>query len=425
MKIALLTLGSRGDVQPYIALAKALYARGHDVRLAAPENFADWIAGHGVPFAPIEVDLQQMLQSPDTKKIMAGNWFAIAKIWRSTIIPAIEASLNATWRIARDADVILYHPKIVGAVDVAETTGAIAIGASPIPMMPTGAFPLILWPRNLGRLLNRLSYVLLSTSRLPYLRIINRWRRDSLGLPKGPVLTPIRARLNDGELAPALCAVSPTIVPRPADWADGIYMDGYWFLDETEDWTPDPALARFLKAGSPPIYIGFGSMTTRDPQALARIVIDAVARAGIRAILATGWGGLDKTAPDSELPASIHLIESAPHEALFEHVSAVVHHGGAGTTAAGLRAGLPTLVCPLAVDQPFWGRRVWKLGCGPKPQSLRRLNVDRFSEGLSDLVHTERYRAAAKAIAAAIQAEKGIDAAIAVIEAAAKRQQRT
>jgi sterol 3beta-glucosyltransferase len=192
-------------------------------------------------------------------------------------------------------------------------------------------------------------------------------------------------------------------------------MTGDWFLDDApQDWRLDPALAEFLEGGGPPIYIGFGSMTTADPAQLAREVVAGAVRAGVRAILATGWGGLAEMA----VPDSVHVIEEAPHAALFRHVAAVVHHGGAGTTAAGLRAGLPTLICPLAVDQPFWGRRLRALGCGPEPQPLKRLRADRFADGLRDLTANPSYRQRAGAIADAIAGEDGLGRAVAVVEAA-------
>ena len=186
------------------------------------------------------------------------------------------------------------------------------------------------------------------------------------------------------------------------------------FLDEGEDWQPDEALAAFLAAGPPPVYIGFGSLTTVDPAKLTRKVMEGVERAGLRAILATGWGGLEQTG----IPDTVHIIESAPHDALFKQVCAVVHHGGAGSTAAGLRAGRPTLVCPQAVDQPFWGRRVRALGCGPEPQSLRRLTAERFGTALQDLVGTKTYQQRAADVAEAIASEDGIGNAVRLIEAA-------
>lgn len=416
MKLALITFGTRGDVQPFIALGKALQARGHDVLLAAPDDFEAWVESHGLAFHGMGLDMQAFLSSPDARRLMAGNWFALARIWRETILPLVRGSLEATSEAGRDADVLVYHPKVVGAVDVAEATGAALVCAAPVPMFPTGAFPVLVWTRDYGPWLNRLSYKMFNLSRTPYARILNRWRRERLGLGKGPSFgTTDRF---EGGLVTRLCAVSPAVLPRPADWDADALMTGYWFLDEGRDWQPEPALAAFLAAGEPPVYIGFGSMATVTPEQAAEQVVEGVRRAGVRAILATGWGGL----AGIDVPETVHVIREAPHDALFPHVAAVVHHGGAGSTAAGLRAGRPTLVCPLGVDQPFWGARVATLGCGPAPLKLKRLRADRFAERLTELVRTESYRQCAGAVAAAIAEEDGVGTAVRVIEAVRPRR---
>jgi sterol 3beta-glucosyltransferase len=417
-RIALLTLGTRGDVQPFIALARGLKARGHDVVLGAPENFQSWIEGHGLEYRSIGVDMQAFVQSLQARKVMAGNAFAMAQMWRETIVPLTRKSLDAIWQTARDADVIVYHPKTAGAADVGEATGAALFHAAPFPIFPSKAFPLFALPGNYGQWLNQLSYKLLLFSRLVFLPTLNRWRKDQLGLGRA---SPFGARTAARDRTPGqLCAVSPSVIPGyPADDSENIRTTGYWFLDEGQDWRPDPELSDFLMRGDPPIYIGFGSMTSGDPTRLAQIIVEGVRSAGVRAILATGWGAMGEI----DVPATMHLIRAAPHDALFKHVSAVVHHGGSGTTAAGLRAGLPALVCPLTVDQPFWGRRVHALGCGPKPQSLKRLRSARLAEGLIELTKSDAYRVRAQEVASAIAKEDGVARAVEIISAERRREQ--
>ncbi len=410
MRIAVLTLGTRGDVQPYIALGKALQARGHGVTLTAPDNFAAWVDEHGLRFQPVGIDMQTLMQHPLIRQLLSGNWLVLRKVMRELTGPMLRRTMDAAWRAGKGADAIVYHPKMSVAVDVAEATGAAPICASPIPLFATGDFPIVISNRSLGRPLNRLSYNVFGLSRLVYGRMLNRWRRETLELGKGPRFAPLGAFR--GRLATRLCCVSPAVVPRPSDWDADVHMTGYWFLDEASGWRPDDRLAAFLSAGEPPVYIGFGSMTDRRPDRIARRVVEAVRRAGVRALLATGWGGMD----DIDAPPNMHVIESAPHDALFRHVSAVVHHGGAGTTAAGLRVGRPTLVCPQAVDQPFWAKRVWELGCGPRPQSLRRLNPKRLAAGLKELVSRADYRRRANELASEIAREDGIGNAVEVIE---------
>ncbi|MCP4386320.1 MAG: glycosyltransferase family 1 protein [Hyphomicrobiales bacterium] len=420
MKIALVTLGTRGDVQPFIALGKGLMARGHDVLIGAPDEFKSWIEGHGLAYQSIGVDMRSFVQSPEGREVMGGSVFAVARMWSKSIKPLTRRSLDAIWKTARSADAIVYHPKTAGAADVGEATGAALFYAAPFPVFPTTAFPLFVFPGNYGSTLNPFSYKVLLLPRLFFLPTVNAWREDVLKLHR---LSPLEA-LNEARSDPAvqLCAVSPTVVPGyPASEAECIQTTGYWFLDEGQDWVPDPALSAFLEDGDPPIYIGFGSMTTGDPSSLAHIVVEGVRRAGVRAILATGWGAL----AEINVPRTVHVIKGAPHIALFRHVSAVVHHGGAGTTAAGLRAGLPTLICPLAVDQPFWGRRVLSLGCGPKPQPIKRLQRRQFAEGLTELVRTESYRHCAQEVATAIAEENGVERAVEIIETVSQKRAAT
>ncbi len=415
LKIALITLGTRGDVQPFIALGKALRARGHDVLVAAPDDFQSWIESHDLVYRSIGVDMHAFVQSPEGRKVMGGSVLAMVRMWSKTIVPLTRRSLDSIWKTACNADVIVYHPKTAGAADVGEATGAALFHTAPFPVFPTTAFPLFVIPGNYGSILNRLSYKILLLPRLLFLPTVNRWRKDLLGL-RG--ISPFRA-LSETKNNPAgqLCAVSPTVVPGyPASKSEHIQTTGYWFLDEEQDWRPDPTLSAFLEDGDPPIYIGFGSMTTSDPGTLSKVIVDGVCLAGVRAILATGWGAV----AEIDLPKTIYVIKGAPHSVLFKHVSAVVHHGGAGTTAAGLRAGLPTLICPLAVDQPFWGRRVFSLGCGPKPQPIKHLQSKRFADGLTELVQTESYRQRACEVASAIAKEDGVKQAVAAIESVSK-----
>jgi sterol 3beta-glucosyltransferase len=410
MRIALLTTGTRGDVQPYVALGKGLAARGHEVVLAAPDDFASWIEGHGLAFHPMGIDMQDFLQRPEARSFMNGNVFALIKFMREDFSTIIRKNLDATWEAAREAEVIVFHPKAGGAVDVAEATGATAICAAPLPLFPTSAFPFILLPGNYGPWLNRLTYKPMVLSRAVMSPLTNRWRRETMDLGKGPRFLPVSGS-RDGS-GQSLCAVSPSVLTYPMGGPEVVHTTGYWFLDEGQDWQPDSDLKAFLRAGEPPVYIGFGSMATNDPAKLTREIVRGVHMAGVRAILATGWGGMDQI----QVPDRLHVIKGAPHDALFKHVSAVVHHGGAGTVGAGLRAGKPTFICPLAFDQPFWGRRIFALGLGPKPQKLKRLKAERFAQGLLDLVRNESYAARAAEMGAAIAREDGVAKAIEVIE---------
>jgi sterol 3beta-glucosyltransferase len=171
-------------------------------------------------------------------------------------------------------------------------------------------------------------------------------------------------------------------------------------------------LQAFLDAGPPPVYVGFGSMVGRDPAGLAQKVVEALLLAGLRGVMARGWGGLQ---PDV-VPAHVHLIDEAPHGCLLPLMAAVVHHGGAGTTAGGLYAGRPTVICPFFGDQPFWGRVVHQVGLGPAPVPQRRLTSTRLAAAMREAVSSEAIRLAAEDMGRRLRAEDGVGQAVAQLE---------
>ncbi len=239
-----------------------------------------------------------------------------------------------------------------------------------------------------------------------YRRPINEWRRDRLGLP--PPKGEDRLR---GKPVTKLYAYSPSVVPRPADWDESSVVTGYWFLDAPGDWRPQPALVEFLQAGSPPVYMGFGSMFMNGGERKTETVLNALKLAGQRGIIATGWGGL--TAENA--PQGTFVLDAAPHDWLFPQVAAVVQHGGAGTTGAALRAGKPTVICPFVGDQPFWGRRVAALGVGPPPIPQRKLTAESLANAIEKAVTDQDMRQRAASLGEAIRAEDGVGQAIAII----------
>jgi sterol 3beta-glucosyltransferase len=199
-------------------------------------------------------------------------------------------------------------------------------------------------------------------------------------------------------------------MPGPSDWPDNVHITGYWFLDDNSK--PSQELVDFLDKGEPPVYIGFGSMSGRKPEKVSATVVEALEKAGVRGIIATGWGGLEA----DDLPDSILKIDQAPHEWLFPKVSAVVHHGGAGTTAAGLRAGRPTIICPFFGDQPFWGQRMVKLGVGSKPIPQRRLTADKLAAAIREVISNPDIRKAAATLGDTIRSENGVVKAVEIVE---------
>jgi UDP:flavonoid glycosyltransferase YjiC (YdhE family) len=213
---------------------------------------------------------------------------------------------------------------------------------------------------------------------------------------------------------PTFYGFSPNVVPPPPEWGESRSVVGYWFLDEA--YTPPAALTRFLDAGAPPVYVGFGSMSTATPEGTVEMIAEALRQNGQRGIVASGWSGAAIRNP----PEHIYLLDSAPHGWLFDHVAAVVHHGGAGTTGAGLRAGKPTMIIPHFSDQPYWGKRVYDLGVGAKPVTRHTLTAEKLAAGIHTLVSDAAIARQAAALGAQIRAERGVKNAVQWIEQAAK-----
>ena len=397
--IMVLSAGSTGDVEPFAALAARLAARGHGVTLAADAGFETLAAGGGVRFAPIRADFQSLLPTPERKRPSL----------RGEVFPVIRGMLEDSWRVAQAGrpELIVAHQKTLAAPHVAETLGVPHVQALTVPMLtPTREFPLPAVVRHaLGGVLNRASYRLVAQLTRPYSALIRDWRRDTLALaPRGK--PPAAAR--------TLYCYSPSLVPRPRDWPPDAVATGYWMRERDGAAEPvDPGLESFVAAGGPPIYVGFGSSVGPDPAQLGAVVIRAVRQAGVRAVIASGWGGMSGV----NASADVRVVERAPHGSLFPRVAAVVHHGGAGTTAAGLLAARPTVVCPFQGDQHFWGAAVQRAGAGPEPLPAKKLTPDRLASAIRTSVEDSGMRGRAAGLSDRIGEEDGAGKASEQIEA--------
>jgi sterol 3beta-glucosyltransferase len=240
---------------------------------------------------------------------------------------------------------------------------------------------------------------------------INRWRREKLHLPSIPFGQFPYSQLH-GRPVPVLGGYSPLVVPKPSDWGKHIHVTGYWFLDPKPNWQPPVPLVKFLESGPAPVYVGFGSMANRRPRQTTQLVRDALEQAGQRGILATGWGGLERT----DISANLFALDAVHHVWLFPKVSAVVHHGGSGTTGAGLRAGVPSVLVPHIGDQPFWAKRVVEMGVGPKPIPRHQLTARRLAEAITTAVTDTGMQARALSLGERIRAEDGLGKAVEIIE---------
>jgi sterol 3beta-glucosyltransferase len=406
MQITILTVGSHGDVQPYVALGAGLREAGYDVTLVTSARFAEFVTAAGLQHAPIRADFLQLVETPEGKAALAGgNPLRLMQ----RVMPMLRQLLDDCWEAARQSDALIYHPKALGGYHIAERLGVPGILAHPVPLFsPTRAFPSPVLPvANLGGTLNRLSHrLVLRLTTAPYRKLITAWRRDVLGLPQAQ-----DELVHDGHPAPRLYGYSSHVLPLPPDWDASNVVTGYWFLDQRDNWQPPAVLEGFLAHGSAPVYVGFGSMAAQDARQKGAIVVEALAQAGLRGVIGTGTGGLTL----DTVPEHICVIESAPHDWLFPRVAAVVHHGGAGTTAAGLRAGKPTIICPFFGDQPFWGRRMAALGVGPQPIPQRRLSVSALTQALQVATRDVAMQQRAVELGARIRSEDGVGQAVAWI----------
>jgi sterol 3beta-glucosyltransferase len=410
-RVLLLTSGTRGDVQPFVALAQGLRRAGHDVSICTHERFRDFVEEHGVRYAFMNDDLLKLADTPEGRALTEGRGNPIAAL--RTVGPIFARMLREAQAAAAGVDLIVHHPKSLAAPSLAEAYGVTAVMVLPVPSMtPTRAFALpLLGDRNLGGVLNRLSYAPLALQTSAFRGVLDAWRSE-LGLPKARLRPPHLDAA--GQPVPTLYPVSPRLVARPADWPETTVLTGAWFLDDAA--SPPADLVDFLAAGPAPIAIGFSSMVGRDPAARSSMVLEAVERADVRVVLVTGWGGLDPSAIPGRLRERVHAVPSVPFAWLFPRSAAVVHHGGAGTTAEGVRAGVPSLICPFFGDQPYWGARVARLGVGPRPIPQRRLTADRLAAAFRTMLDDRAMRDRAAELGQRVAAEDGVGEAVRRLE---------
>lgn len=420
MRVLLASVGSRGDIEPFVALGAALQRAGHGALLCASPRFAPMAAEQGLAMAPMDDGFLALLDTPEGRTVMARSGSLPARLCAVRRLKARVAPLQLQMQrdIARAAadfapDLLVFHFKLPGAPDIAAARGIRSALLLPLPAVaPTRAWGNPALPALFDRSwLRRAGYRLMDgLSRRFGAGAVQAWRRET-GLPPRPAGCGL-ARAADGRDILLMHAHSPSLLPRPDDWPAHAVVTGSLPLPTPADAALPPALVSFLRDGPPPVYVGFGSMAGQDPAQLARTVVAALQASGQRGLLAPGWGGL---APE-RLPPTLQVVGELPHAQLFPQVRAVVHHGGAGTTHAGLRAGRPTLVCPFFADQPFWGRLVHARGLGPAPIAQRQLSVPRLAAALRVLVDDEAIARRAAALGEAMRREDGAANAVRALE---------
>jgi sterol 3beta-glucosyltransferase len=407
-RIFFTSYGTRGDIQPFVALGKALKAAGYEVSFCTSAGFRSFIEENGLHYSKMSNEVLELSQavlgdvSPFETMQIAGK---IAK--------AMRRSFDEEWKAAQDfqPDLVI-HPKYIASHHIAEKLGIPTIISLPLPFYtPTKAFPVPFFAA-FPKFMNRLSYFINTMSALGYAGSINDFRTKTLGLPK---MSAFNDMLKDpsGKFIPILYPYSSHLLPVPAEFPPHVHVTGYWFLERNNNWQPSPELLQFLEDGKPPIYIGFGSMGARGAEKRAKVVLEALQQTGERGLLAKGWGGL-KT---SDLPKDIFVLDEAPHDWLFPRVAATVHHGGAGTTAASLRAEKPLVIVPFLGDQPFWGKLVYEAGLGAKPIPQNQLTVDALADAIRMVTEDKVLVQKAANFGEKIRAEDGLGNAVKIVKA--------
>lgn len=403
MRIAVVCNDTRGGIQPYVALGLGLQRAGHDVRAVAPSDLAPMFSEAGIPVTALSGSIEAVLKG--SNGAVERGFVSSMRFAAREIPPRIHEWTKQTLEGCEGADIVTggVGGMVIG-LAVAEKLGKPFIETHLHPVgAPTDAYPGILLPKTprwLGsgalHLSHHLSELVLWS---PFRGAMTTAREKVLGLSGKPRPA--------SDLA-VLYGFSRHVIQVPPDSRRTRHVTGYWTLPAPPDWTPPPALQAFLAQGGPVVSIGFGSMATQKPEAVTELVLGAVRNAGVRAVLLAGWGGISTLSN----VADVYCANALPHDWLFPRMAAIVHHGGAGTTGAALRAGVPAIVVPFTMDQPFWGMRVAALGAGPRPIPRAKLTREGLAEALVKTVSDLPVHKRAAELGAHIRAEDGVAAAV-------------
>jgi sterol 3beta-glucosyltransferase len=413
-RITIFTTGTRGDIQPFIPLCRGLQRAGFAIRLTAGSEFRIPAEEAGIEFAPVELDYNKLLLSPEIQNLMekGGTGFLSAML---RVFPRafqmIESALVDAWKAAPETDAVLFTANGPWGYHIAEALKVPAIYVCFQPGAMSGEVPAaVALAKPSLAVINRLSHLAFALATwLPLRSRFNRWRKESLHLPPLSLKPPFPAadRMVMG-------AYSPTLSPRPRDWPEAWQVVGHWFSDAPPGWRPPAGLESFLEAGPAPLYLGFGSMMTRDKSRITNVVRDALEQTQQRAVVTRGWNDLAL----ADAPGRIFLLDQIPHAWLFPRMRMVVHHGGGGTTGAGARSGVPSMAVPYGADQPFWGWRLQALGVGPAPVAYRAVTAEKLAAAVREAADNPGMRQSAKQVGDAIRAEDGVGRAVELVRKA-------
>jgi UDP:flavonoid glycosyltransferase YjiC (YdhE family) len=416
--ITIIAVGTRGDVQPMIALAAGLRKAGHSVLFATEMTYLNWAHRAGLGLWRLSGDSETFNSGRggklfrDTIEKPATRYM---RFWRVHVAPAVRYHLREIVAPCEHADLVICQPWFGVGPSLAQKfrIPAVVAGIFPVPQLPTGAFPFPLYasPSDMTEDARLKSW----RRAIPVTRaghgVVQEWRREMLGLPEQSFAESLAAM----QKLPHILGYSPSVLPKPCDWGAQAAVTGYWFGAQTRSYRPPPEVKRFLAAGDPPVVVGFGSHVGRNGAQLTQLVLAALATTGRRGILITGWGGLGA----AELPENVICARELPFDWLLRRASVLVHHGGAGTTAIALRSGIPQVITPFGWDQTFWGRRCAELGVSAEPIANKEITSEQLAAAIDRMAGGADVRARARRLAKEIAAESGVANAVAAVETVA------
>jgi UDP:flavonoid glycosyltransferase YjiC (YdhE family) len=408
--VVIFTIGTQGDVRPCVALGQGLQRAGYPVRIATSSNFAELVRHAGLEFFPITADFQAMLEANNSIGDQGLNLMEMARIFRERYTDWAANWVQEGLAASDGAGLLIgVSNSIMLAKAFSEAFGIPFAIARLQPLTLSKILPPIMFScsrRKVSGAVSLGAHYLIFKLLWDVMRpAINDIVRPQLKLRPYPWYGPYFRDLHQSRV---INGFSEHVLPRPADWPETSQVTGYWFFDQPQ-WTPPKTLSEFLAAGPKPVYIGFGSMVSGNAAAFTQTVLDGVKKSGRRAVLATGWGALN--GDEGPLDEQIFFLHHAPHDGLFPLMAGAIHHGGAGTTAAAVRAGIPSAIVPFFGDQPFWAHCLHQRGVAPSALDRKTLTADALASALTAMQQPAMIEAAA-ALGRAVRAEDGIRKAV-------------
>ncbi|WP_236789883.1 glycosyltransferase [Amycolatopsis sp. GM8] len=427
MNVLIFTHGSRGDVQPFAALAAALDDAGHHAILCAPKSSVLLPTHSGVELIPLTEDLGKWMTEPEVLEAAESNYRGLSgkrillqvvrkvRGMMATVLDEMAYIAIELHDTGTRIDAVVHHVDLP-AHEIAEMLRVPAIPVCLQPSwVPTSSFPNPEVPFTIPKVLNRLSYTTTRLRLRTFTGNTSSWRSNSLKLPRRRGHQNF-LRTPGGKQSTIIQAFSRHLLPSQLNYPAQVHTSGFWFTPRVETQVPSNGLRSFLQTGPTPVYIGFGSMVGTSPERTSNLIVDAVERTGIRAVVVTGWGGIKETKNDN-----IFYLKQAPFDWLFPKVAAIIHHGGSGTTGIALVAGRPQVVCPFLPDQRYFGNRIHARGVGPEPIPQRALDASRLSMSIQSALGESHFAENADELAAQIRLEDGVRTAVKIIESVTSR----